>query len=144
MTLYKTNDSRDEPSIIYTISLNVGRIINVSSARGRYSLPGDTVYQTSKFGLETMTDSLRLEMVKFGVGVSVVEPARYDASTSCSSPQMVNHTFFLIQILYRCEGNVSSIYASALLSKQSSLRWCTGKRKRQKEAYNRNSQSKTV
>jgi hypothetical protein len=83
-------------------------------------------------------------MVKFGVGVSVVEPARYDASTSCSSPQMVNHTFFLIQILYRSEGNVSSIYANVLLSKQSSLRWCTGKRKRQKEAYNRNSQSKTV
>jgi hypothetical protein len=72
-------------------------------------------------------------MVKFGVGVSVVEPARYDASTSCSSPQMVNHMFFLIQIVYRCEGNVSSIYANVLLSKQSSLRWCTGKGKRQKK-----------
>jgi NAD(P)-dependent dehydrogenase (short-subunit alcohol dehydrogenase family) len=133
MTLYKTNDSRDEPNIIYTISLNVGRIVNASSARGWYRLPGDTVYQTSKFGLEMMTDSLRLEMIKFGVVVSVVEPARYDASTSCSSPKMVNHTYFIIQIVYRREGNVSIIYANILLSKQSSLRWCTGKRKRQKK-----------
>ena len=117
MTLYKTNNSRDEPNIIYTISLNVGRIVNVSSARGRHRLPGDTVYQTSKFGLETMTDSLRLEMAKFGVGVSVVEPARYDASTSCSSPKMVNHAYFIIQIVYRREGNVSIIYANILLSK---------------------------
>jgi hypothetical protein len=80
-----------------------------------------------------MTDSLRLEMVKFGVGVSVVEPARYDASTSCSSPKMINHTYFIIQIVYRREGNVSIIYANILLSKQSSLRWCTGKGKRQKK-----------
>lgn len=63
-----------------------GRVVNVSSVKGRYAWPSDSVYHVSKYGVETMTDSLRMEMRKFGVGVSVVAPGYFDAATSCSGP----------------------------------------------------------
>ncbi|XP_033735487.1 D-beta-hydroxybutyrate dehydrogenase, mitochondrial-like [Pecten maximus] len=63
-----------------------GRVVNISSVKGRYAWPSDSVYHVSKYGVETLTDSLRLEMRKFGVGVSVVAPGSFDAATSCSSP----------------------------------------------------------
>ncbi|EMA42911.1 SDR family oxidoreductase [Halobiforma nitratireducens] len=51
-----------------------GRIINVSSAAGRVSLPGSGAYSGSKFALEAMSDSLRTEIDEFGIDVVVVEP----------------------------------------------------------------------
>ncbi|OWF53402.1 D-beta-hydroxybutyrate dehydrogenase, mitochondrial-like [Mizuhopecten yessoensis] len=63
-----------------------GRVVNISSVKGRYAWPSDSVYHVSKYGVETLTDSLRLEMRKFGVGVSVVAPGAFDAATSCSGP----------------------------------------------------------
>ena len=56
---------------------------------GRFTLPGNSNYQISKFGVETMSDALRLEIVKFGVGVSIIEPGQFDAATSCSGPELV-------------------------------------------------------
>lgn len=65
-----------------------GRIVNVSSVRGRYAWPSGSSYHISKYGIETMSDCLRLEMQKFGVGVSIVEPGWYDNATSITSPEM--------------------------------------------------------
>ena len=64
--------------------------MNVSSVRGRFSWPGYSAYQISKYGVETMSDSLRPEMVKFGVKVSLIEPGRYGGATSAASPEMVD------------------------------------------------------
>ncbi|KAK3098923.1 hypothetical protein FSP39_024300 [Pinctada imbricata] len=64
-----------------------GRVVNVSSVLGLYSRPGWSVYHTTKHAIETLTDSLRLEMLKFGVKVAVVEPGTYDGATSCRSPE---------------------------------------------------------
>lgn len=51
-----------------------GRIINVSSIGGKvYSLLGGW-YHGTKFALEGMTDSLRLEVEPFGIDVSLIEP----------------------------------------------------------------------
>ena len=61
----------------------------MSSVHGRYAMPCCSSYNMSKYGVETMSDSLRLEMVKFGVGVSIIEPGWFDAATSCSSIEMV-------------------------------------------------------
>ncbi|XP_021353477.1 D-beta-hydroxybutyrate dehydrogenase, mitochondrial-like [Mizuhopecten yessoensis] len=66
-----------------------GRIVNMSSVKGRYSWPGDSVYIVTKHGIETMSDSLRLEMKKFGVKVAVIEPGQYDGATSISSPEQL-------------------------------------------------------
>ena len=81
------------PTVCYFVFfILLGRIVNVSSVRGRYAWPGGSVYHISKYGVETMSDSLRLEMVKFGVGVSVVEPGWLDGATSIISPANVgNH-----------------------------------------------------
>ena len=51
-----------------------GRIINVSSMGGRFTLPGGGVYHASKYAIEALTDALRLEVAAFGVEVVLVEP----------------------------------------------------------------------
>jgi NAD(P)-dependent dehydrogenase (short-subunit alcohol dehydrogenase family) len=51
-----------------------GRIVNVSSIGGKvYSLLGGW-YHGTKFALEGMSDSLRLEVAPFGIDVSIIEP----------------------------------------------------------------------
>jgi NAD(P)-dependent dehydrogenase (short-subunit alcohol dehydrogenase family) len=51
-----------------------GRIINISSMLGRLAVPFVGAYCASKFGLEGLSDSLRREMMLFGIDVIVVEP----------------------------------------------------------------------
>jgi len=51
-----------------------GRIVNVSSAAGRVSHPVIGAYCASKFALEALSDSLRVEVRGSGISVSVVEP----------------------------------------------------------------------
>jgi NAD(P)-dependent dehydrogenase (short-subunit alcohol dehydrogenase family) len=51
-----------------------GRIVLIASVGGRMSLPYLSPYHASKFALEAVGDSLRMEMRQFGVGVSIVEP----------------------------------------------------------------------
>ncbi|XP_033733591.1 D-beta-hydroxybutyrate dehydrogenase, mitochondrial-like [Pecten maximus] len=64
-----------------------GRIVNMSSVRGRFSWPGASVYSVTKYGIETLSDSLRLEMKKFGVNVSIIEPGQFSAATSVFGPE---------------------------------------------------------
>jgi NAD(P)-dependent dehydrogenase (short-subunit alcohol dehydrogenase family) len=51
-----------------------GRIINVSSLAGFFSAPMGGWYSASKFALEGLSDSLRLEVRQFGIDVVLVEP----------------------------------------------------------------------
>ena len=51
-----------------------GRVVMMSSIGGRVSLPLLGPYAASKFALEAVSDSLRREVRRFGVEVSVVEP----------------------------------------------------------------------
>jgi len=51
-----------------------GRIINISSVGGKVALPMGGWYHASKFALEALSDSLRMEVKPFGIDVSVVEP----------------------------------------------------------------------
>ena len=51
-----------------------GRIINISSIAGRVVLPFCGWYHVSKFAVEALSDSLRMEMKPFGVKVVVIEP----------------------------------------------------------------------
>lgn len=55
-----------------------GRIVNVSSIGGQvYSLLGGW-YHGTKFALEGMSDSLRVEVAPFGIDVSIIEPGAID------------------------------------------------------------------
>ena len=51
-----------------------GKIINVSSVAGRIGFPASPAYISSKFALEGLSESLRLEMAPFGVDVIIIEP----------------------------------------------------------------------
>ncbi|MDQ3835973.1 MAG: SDR family oxidoreductase [Thermoproteota archaeon] len=51
-----------------------GTIVNVTSALGRFGLPGTPAYVASKFALEGLTDSLAYEVEPFGIKVILVEP----------------------------------------------------------------------
>ena len=52
-----------------------GRIVMVSSIAGLAAvLPLNAWYHASKFGLEALSDVLRMEVAQFGVKVSVIEP----------------------------------------------------------------------
>lgn len=51
-----------------------GRIVNVGSISGRVVAPCLGPYAASKFALEALTDALRVELHKWGISVSIVEP----------------------------------------------------------------------
>jgi NAD(P)-dependent dehydrogenase (short-subunit alcohol dehydrogenase family) len=51
-----------------------GRIINVSSVAGRMAIPLGGWYSASKFALEALTDTLRLELEPFGIQTVSILP----------------------------------------------------------------------
>ncbi len=57
-----------------------GRIVNIGSIAGRSALPGTGAYDASKFAMEAITDSLRMELRASGVQVSIVEPGAVDTA----------------------------------------------------------------
>src|SRR5690242_16971455 len=55
-----------------------GRVVFVSSVSGRIATPMTGPYNASKFAIEAVADSLRMEVAPWGIGVSLVEPAQTD------------------------------------------------------------------
>src|SRR6185369_12519094 len=51
-----------------------GYIVNMGSIGGLISIPYQPLYSASKFALEGMTESLRLEVRPFGIRVVIIEP----------------------------------------------------------------------
>jgi NAD(P)-dependent dehydrogenase (short-subunit alcohol dehydrogenase family) len=51
-----------------------GRIVFVSSVSGRVATPGTGIYCASKFAVEGLADSLRIELRPWRINVSLVEP----------------------------------------------------------------------
>ena len=51
-----------------------GRIINIGSIAGRISVPGLCAYCSSKSALIGLSHSMRLELQRFGIAVSLIEP----------------------------------------------------------------------
>ena len=55
-----------------------GTIVNVSSVGGRVTVPFAAPYCSAKHALESISDSLRVEVAPFGIRVVVVEPGPID------------------------------------------------------------------
>jgi len=55
----------------------VGTIITLGSVSGRVAIPMGGAYTASKWALEGMIESLRLELIPFGVRVVLMEPGPY-------------------------------------------------------------------
>jgi NAD(P)-dependent dehydrogenase (short-subunit alcohol dehydrogenase family) len=52
-----------------------GRIVNMGSIAGKSAMPFAGPYCASKFALEALTDSLRMELLPWNIPVSIIEPA---------------------------------------------------------------------
>lgn len=55
-----------------------GRLVNVSSAAGLVALPWHAAYSASKFGLRGLSEVLRFDLARHGIGVCVVVPGAVD------------------------------------------------------------------
>ena len=51
-----------------------GRIINISSIGGKIGEPHGAWYHATKFAVEGLSDSLRMELKEFGIDVVIIEP----------------------------------------------------------------------
>lgn len=55
-----------------------GRIVNVSSGHGLLAVPDKSVYAASKFAVQAISDSLRVELRPFGISVSSLVVGKAD------------------------------------------------------------------
>ncbi len=53
---------------------NIGRIVQISSVLGVIALPMRGAYNASKFALEGLTDTQRLELIDTNIKISLIEP----------------------------------------------------------------------
>lgn len=54
-----------------------GLIINISSIGGVLGLPFQGLYSATKFAIEGLTESLRMEVAQFGINVVLIEPGDF-------------------------------------------------------------------
>ena len=64
-----------------------GRVINLSSVIGRVAFPGMGVYGATKFAVEALSDTLRMELAGFNVFVSLIEPGFVTTDIGVASAQ---------------------------------------------------------
>ncbi|CAC5413874.1 HSD17B2 [Mytilus coruscus] len=64
-------------ALLPLIRKSKGRIVNVSSLMGRLTMEGNGAYSMSKHALLAFSDTLRQEMKKWGVHVSIIEPTGF-------------------------------------------------------------------
>lgn len=53
---------------------NGGRIVNIGSVGGVFTVPFQSMYSCSKFAVEALTEAIRAECEPFGISACVVEP----------------------------------------------------------------------
>jgi NAD(P)-dependent dehydrogenase (short-subunit alcohol dehydrogenase family) len=53
-----------------------GIIVNISSAAGRFGIPGQSAYVSSKFAIEGLSESMAYELESFGIKAVLIEPGR--------------------------------------------------------------------
>jgi NAD(P)-dependent dehydrogenase (short-subunit alcohol dehydrogenase family) len=51
-----------------------GTIVNISSIGGRLAFPFSSIYHSTKWAIEGLSESLRFELRPFGIGVKIIEP----------------------------------------------------------------------
>ena len=75
------------------VSRNQGKIINISSISGRRSHPFMAPYTASKFAVEAFSDSLRRELMIYGVDVILIEPGPIKTAIWDKTPDPKNNEF---------------------------------------------------
>jgi NAD(P)-dependent dehydrogenase (short-subunit alcohol dehydrogenase family) len=74
-----------------------GHIINTGSIQSFFALPTAALYATSKFAIRGMTEALRVDLEKHGVGVTGLIPGAVNTNileSVCTRPQKYSDTTF--------------------------------------------------
>jgi len=74
-------------------SKNQGKIINISSISGKRSYPFIAPYTASKFAVEAFSDSLRRELMIYGVDVILIEPGPIKTAIWDKTPDPEDNEF---------------------------------------------------
>lgn len=101
------------------------KIINISSVSGFFGFPGMSAYTTSKFAIEGMSESLRLELLPKNISVSLIEPASYQTNIwekGLSSIEITSNDPIYKQNLYKyatmaAKGGSNPIEVAKLVTK---------------------------
>lgn len=122
-----------------------GRIILVSSAGGRIASMGISGYSSGKFALEGFAEALAMEVLPFGIGVSLIEPGlvltphfthhrgRARAATDPHSPYyrwFVQHEHLVDEILLKqriAPEDVAAAVLAALRARRPRLHYVVGR-----------------
>jgi NADP-dependent 3-hydroxy acid dehydrogenase YdfG len=64
-----------------------GHIINISSVAGRFCIPGWAVYVATKWGVNGFSDTLRREVCKDNIRVTLIEPGAVDTPWGENIPE---------------------------------------------------------
>jgi NAD(P)-dependent dehydrogenase (short-subunit alcohol dehydrogenase family) len=70
-----------------------GNVINIGSIGGLLAIPYQGLYSASKFALEGLTESLRLEVRQFGIHVTIVEPGDHRTGLTRSRVRTAASTY---------------------------------------------------
>lgn len=120
-----------------------GTIVNVSSVGGRISLPVLSAYNSTKFALEGLSESMSYELEPFGIKVVIIEPGVIrtnimDSSIFAKKAQNPKSPYF--SLIQKVERNfksmmenkssppeeVAKVILGALTSKNPQLRYTVG------------------
>ncbi|MGB8102601.1 MAG: SDR family oxidoreductase, partial [Nitrososphaeraceae archaeon] len=120
-----------------------GTIVNVSSVGGRISLPVLSAYNSTKFALEGLSESMSYELEPFGIKVIIIEPGVIrtnimDSSIFAKKAQDPKSPYF--SLIQKVERNfksmmenkssppeeVAKVILGALTSKNPQLRYTVG------------------
>lgn len=96
-----------------------GRIVNVTSVKGIIARPTISVYGITKFGAENFSDCLRLEMRKFGVKVSIVEPGNFGGLTGIVKDQNLKRLVDEMEVMWEgADAEIREAYGREHLEEQ--------------------------
>ena len=121
-----------------------GIIVNISSAAGRFGLPGSSAYVSTKFAVEGLSESMSYELEPFGIKVILIEPGviktnfmsgmviakKSQNPNSPYSQMMQKMSTTMEQMLENASSSpdlVAKVVLQAVTSENPSLRYLTGK-----------------
>lgn len=80
---------------------NRGRIIQISSILGLVCLPFRGAYNASKYALEALTDTMRLELANTAIQVSLIEPGPIESEFRKNALKMFNRNIDVENSVHR-------------------------------------------
>jgi NAD(P)-dependent dehydrogenase (short-subunit alcohol dehydrogenase family) len=79
-----------------------GKILNMSSISGRFGFPGLSPYAASKHAVEGYSESLRFELIPFGIDVFLIEPGSYQTNIWTSGMKIATRSLDKESPYYTC------------------------------------------